>query len=209
MKLFYNNFTREVENTPGVKFRFPDWRDADAVEWVAQMKPGFFDDIAKALKKCGYEEGKTLFGTPYDFRKGPKENSDWFYRMQQLTEHAYQSNGNVGVTYIAHSMGGRMLLQFLQQMPQTWKDKYVKRFISLAVPYGGSIQSIMALSAGYNPFPFIPPFIYVRNYHMKIIQEKFSSLAWLLPSAEFWQPNEILAVIDGKKYAFENINEFF
>lgn len=229
MKLIYDNVTHKAENTPGVEFRFPDWKDAEAVEWVTQKEKGFFDDIVYALAKCGYVEGKTIFGAPYDFRKGPsefqksyfqkivkfcfkfltEENMDWFNRMQKLTEYAYESNNNVGVTYIAHSMGGRMLLQMLQKMPKTWKDKYVKRVISLAVPWGGSTQSIMALSVGYNPFPYIPPFIYVTNSHMKTIQETFSSIAWLIPSEDFWEPTEILAVLDGKNYTLENIDQFF
>lgn len=129
--------------------------------------------------------------------------------MRQLTEYAYENNANVGVTYVAHSMGGRMLLHFLQQMPQTWKDKYVKQAINLAVPWAGSVQSIMAMSAGYNPFPYIPPFIYVTNAHMKTIQETFSSIAWLMPSEHFWEATEILAVLDGKNYTQENLDQFF
>ncbi|XP_055294928.1 phospholipase A2 group XV-like isoform X2 [Sitodiplosis mosellana] len=205
MKLVYDNVTHKAKNTPGVELRFPDWRDADAVKWVTRNEKGFFDDIANALAKCGYSEGKNVFAAPYDFRKGPK-NTDWFDRMQQLTEYAYENNNHVRITYIAHSMGGRMLLYFLQQMPQTWKDKYVKRFIAMSVPWGGSIQSIMAMSIGYNPFP---PFLFPANDHMKTIQETFSSLAWLLPSDDFWAPTEVLAVISGKNYTLENIDEFF
>lgn len=118
----------------------------------------------------------TLFGAPYDFRRGPSknlfffaefsklptknvcysiffsfellltkhldENKDWFIRLKELTEMAYNINENIGITFIAHSMGGRMILHFLQQMPQEWKDKYVKQVITLSVPWGGSIQSI-------------------------------------------------------------------
>lgn len=71
MKLVYNNVTHEAESVPGVEFRFPDWRDAEALEWVTQNRKGFFDDIANALSKCGYVGGKTMFGAPYDFRKAP------------------------------------------------------------------------------------------------------------------------------------------
>lgn len=71
MKLVYDNVMHKAENTPGVEFRFPDWKDTDAVEWLTQKQKGFFDDIAEALTKCGYIKGKTIFGAPYDFRKGP------------------------------------------------------------------------------------------------------------------------------------------
>ena len=74
MKLVYNNVTHKAENTPGVELRFPDWRDAEAVEWVTRNERGFFDDIANALSKRGYLAGKTVFGAPYDFRKGPSKS---------------------------------------------------------------------------------------------------------------------------------------
>lgn len=77
------------------------------------------------------------------------ENKDWFTRVKYLTENAYKNNDDVGVTFIAHSMGGRMLLHFLQQMSQEWKDKYVKQVITLSVPWGGSIQAIQAISVTY------------------------------------------------------------
>lgn len=126
--------------------------------------------------------------------------------MQQLTEHAYKTNGNTPVTFIAHSMAGRMMLYFLQQMPQEWKDVYVKRFIALSVPWAGSVQSIMAMSIGYNPFP---RFFFPTQHDMKTLQQTFSSLAWLMPEDGFWSSAEVLANVGGKNYTVENIDQFF
>lgn len=126
--------------------------------------------------------------------------------MQQLTEHAYKTNDNVAVTFIVHSMGGRMLLCFLQQMPQEWIGVYVKRIIALSVPWAGSVQSIMAMSIGYNPFP---PLFFPTKHDMKTLQQTFSSLAWLMPEDGFWTSTEVLANVGSKNYTVKNIDQFF
>lgn len=101
-------------------------------------------------------------------------------------------------------MGGRMLLYFLQQMPQTWKDQYVKQAICLSVPWAGSVQALVALSIGDNLDSKI-----LERSKMKKVQETYPSIAWLLPSKFFWKSNEILAVINETKYTLENVDQFF
>lgn len=132
------------------------------------------------------------------------ENKDWFKQLRSLTEYAYNLNGNVGITYIIHSMGGKMILYFLQQMPQEWKDQYVKQVITLSVPWGGSVQSLQAISVGYDFGAEL-----VQNERMKAVQETCPSVVWLMPSPMFWKQNEVLATINGKKYTLENIDQFF
>lgn len=132
------------------------------------------------------------------------ENEEWFENLVQLTEYAYNNNEKIGVTFIAHSMGGKMLLHFLQQMPQTWKDKYVKRVISLSVPWGGSVRTIQALSIGYDMGVWILP-----RAEMQELQKTYPSIVWLMPSEKFWQPNEVLVVLNDKKYTVENLDQFF
>ena len=101
-------------------------------------------------------------------------------------------------------MGGRMLLHFLQQMPQNWKDKYVKRAITLAVPWAGSVRPIQAVSVGYDLGVAVFP-----NDKLKEMSRTFPSLAYLMPSAQFWEPNEALVIVGSKSYSVENLDEFF
>lgn len=100
-------------------------------------------------------------------------------------------------------MGGRVLLHFLQQMPQFWKDKYVKRIIAMGVPWGGSVLSMQAASTGHSVLFF------VGNDKMNAIEKTFSSIVWLMPSHRFWKSNEILAVINGNQYTLATLSEFF
>ena len=121
-----------------------------------------------------------------------------------LTEYAYKMNNNTRVTPLVHSMGGRMLLYFLQEMPHRWKDHYVKQVIALSVPWGGSVQALVALSIGDNLNARI-----LSRMKMKQVQETFPSIVWLMPSTFFWKSNEVLAVINGTNYTLTNIDQFF
>lgn len=132
------------------------------------------------------------------------ENVEWFEQLVQLTEYAYLMNDDTAITFIAHSMGGRMLLHFLQQMPQTWKDKYVKRVISISVPWGGSVRSVQALSIGYDMGVWFLP-----RAEMRELQKTYPSIVWLMPSSRFWEPNEVLAILNDIEYTVENIDQFF
>lgn len=204
MKLRYDNIGRRTKNNYGVKIKVPPFGDTEPLEWISQGYMAYFYEITQALVDNGYVRNKSIFGAPYDFRKGPNENEYWFRKLKNLTEHAYEYNDNVGVTYIAHSMGGKMILHFLQQMPQEWKDKYVKRMISLATPWGGTALAVQAASIGYDLGVTTIP-----NKQMKAIQETFPAIAYLMPSKFFWKPYEVLATIGGKNYTVENLEQFF
>lgn len=82
MKLTYNNITRKTSNTPGVETVLPKWGDTDDLEWIDTTPVldrydygDYFSNIAVALANRGYSRGSTLFGAPYDFRKGPSKPS--------------------------------------------------------------------------------------------------------------------------------------
>ena len=137
----------------------------------------YFKEISDFLvNELGYIRNETLFAAPYDFRKAPSRNyffqyfwlkvhaeisslnyyklifldehDKFFADLKVLVEKAYEINGGAQVTIVGHSMGGRMSLIFLQMQTQEWKDKYIKSFISLATPWGGSFKSVKALIYG-------------------------------------------------------------
>ncbi|KAG4066087.1 hypothetical protein HA402_001334 [Bradysia odoriphaga] len=137
MKLSYDNMTRTTRNSPGVKIRVPGWGSVSTMEFVDPTPVinyvdygYYFYYIVAALTANGYDRQKNIYGAPYDFRKGPNENKEWFVNVQRLTEEAYEKNDKQRVTFIGHSMGGLMILQFLQQMTSAWKETYVKQMIS-------------------------------------------------------------------------------
>lgn len=50
--------------------------------------------------------------------------------------------------FIVHSMGGCMVLKFLRDQSQDWKDKYVRAMVSLAGPWGGAIKALKVFTIG-------------------------------------------------------------
>lgn len=124
--------------------------------------------------------------------------------LKELVEKAFTDNGEERITFVTHSMGGKMLLYFLQQKSTEWKDKYIEQMITMSTPWGGSVQSIQAITVGYD---FGSSFI--QNDKMRMVQETCPSVIWLMPSQYFWKPDEILINTKKKNYTISDIEEFF
>lgn len=97
-----------------------------------------------------------------------------------------------------------MALHFLQQMTTEWKDKYIEQIITLSTPWGGSVQSLQAISVGFDFGSSL-----IQNIKMKEVQSSCPSVVWLLPSEYFWKPNEVLVKTKNKNYTVRNMDEFF
>lgn len=82
------------------------------------------------------------------------ENQQWFIDLKYLIESTFFINGNIRITLLAHSMGGPMILLFLQQQSQEWKDKFISKFISLSASWGGSVKSVKVFAVGKFSFLF-------------------------------------------------------
>lgn len=117
---------------------------------------------------------------------------------------AYKTNKRTPVTFIAHSMGGPMLLHFLHLQKQEWKDKHVARMITLNAAWGGTVQSIEAIAEGYNFGSTV-----VKQDQMRAIQRSSPSLHWLTPHAEFWSNDDIFMSTHKKNYTVANYKELF
>lgn len=75
------------------------------------------------------------------------ENEEYFTKLQDLVEEMYDEYQQP-VYLLGHSMGGLYVLYFLNHQPQAWKDKYIRGFISLAVPWGGAVKPLRVLASG-------------------------------------------------------------
>lgn len=82
MRLTYNNLTRKTKGSPGVEYKLPQWGRSEDLEWVDTTPlvdrvdfGAYFYYIAEALVNRGYARGYTLYGAPYDFRKGPSKKN--------------------------------------------------------------------------------------------------------------------------------------
>lgn len=207
MKLLYNNVTRRTKSQEGVDIRVPGWGDPSVVEYLDPSKasPGYyFRDIGNALvDQLGYTRNRSLRGAPYDFRKGPNENQEFFTKLKDLVEETYRMNGQVPVTLLAHSMGGPMSLIFLQRQPQKWKDKYINCLITLAAVWGGSVKALKVFAIGDDLGAYL-----LRQSILKDEQITNPSLGWLLPSKLFWKETEILVQTEQRNYTLAALRDY-
>nr|CAD7586331.1 unnamed protein product [Timema genevievae] len=206
MKLIYNNKTRTTSNPEGVETRIPGFGDTKSVEWLdpTQASAGaYFKDIAAALVNIGYERNVSIRGAPYDFRKAPNENGEYFIQLKVLIEETYTSNNKQPVVLVAHSMGALMSLHFLQLQSQRWKDQYVRALVTLSGPWGGSVKSLKVFAVGDNLGTYV-----LRESTLKDEQITCPSLAWLMPSSLFWRPAEVLVQTDKKNYTVQDFQAY-
>lgn len=77
MKLIYDNITRKTKSPIGVEIKVPAWGRTETIEYIDTTPVlhhylgAYFHFMADDLVNRGYVRGETLFGAPYDFRKGP------------------------------------------------------------------------------------------------------------------------------------------
>ncbi|XP_013187011.1 phospholipase A2 group XV [Amyelois transitella] len=206
-RLEYDNVTRLTKNPPGVEIRVPGWGDPEPVEWIdpSHESPGsYFNSIGDALVKIGYVRNVSIRGAPYDFRKAPNENGEFFVKLKTLVEETYNMNNKSAVTFIVHSMGGSMALHFLRLQPQKWKDQYVRRMVSLSTPWGGSMKAVKVFAIGDNLGSLM-----LRESVMRAQEITCPSLAWLMPSPLLWKPDEVLVQTDKFNYTIGDVHKWF
>ncbi|XP_053606433.1 phospholipase A2 group XV-like [Plodia interpunctella] len=206
-RLEYDNVTRTTRNPPGVEIKVPGWGDPETVEWIdpSHESPGaYFNSIADALVKIGYVRNVSIRGAPYDFRKAPNENGEFFIKLKTLVEEAYTTNNKTAVTLLVHSMGGSMALHFLRLQTQAWKDQYIRRLVSLSTPWGGSMKAVKVFAIGDDLGSLM-----LRESIMRTQEITCPSLAWLMPSPLLWKPNEVLVQTDKYNYTIGDVQKWF
>jgi pimeloyl-ACP methyl ester carboxylesterase len=164
--------------------------------------------LVKSLEDVGYVDGKSLFGAPYDFRYGPGTKSSsvgakYLENLRKLVEEAYTSNGDKQVILVSHSLGGLWVLYFLNQQPLSWRKRYIKHFVAIAAPWGGTVQEMRTFASGYSlGIPLVNPLL-VREE-----QRSSESNLWLLPIPEVFG-NRTLVITEQKHYSASDMPEFF
>ncbi|XP_012055792.1 PREDICTED: group XV phospholipase A2-like [Atta cephalotes] len=208
LKLNYDNVTRTTSNQPGVDIRIPGWGNPFVVEYIdpSRASPGsYFKDIGNMLvNDLGYIRNLSIRGAPYDFRKGPSENEEFFTKLKTLVEETYIMNNNTPVTLLVHSMGGPMTLIMLQRQSQKWKDKYINAFITLSAVWAGSVKAVKVFAIGDDLGAY-----FLRESVLRDEQITSPSLGWLLPSKLLWKDTEILVQSDQKNYTLSNLQQYF
>ncbi|XDV53117.1 hypothetical protein PO909_021700 [Leuciscus waleckii] len=206
MRLLYNRSTHLTEAPPGVDVRVPGFGKTYSLEYLDPSKRSvgmYFFTIVQALVDWGYTRDDDVRGAPYDWRKAPNDNKEYFLRLQQMIEEMANKAGGP-VVLIAHSMGNMYTLYFLNHQPQAWKDRYIKAFVSLGPPWAGVAKTLRVMATGdNNRIPVISP-VKIRTQQRTAV-----STVWLLPYAHSWPKDMVLVSTPNTSYTVQDYQRFF
>jgi pimeloyl-ACP methyl ester carboxylesterase len=126
------------------------------------------------LERCQNSSADTtLFVFAYDWRKSNSENA------QLLAEYIRCIQGihgeDTGVNILAHSMGGLLTREYIRQNPE---DHSIDKVVTVATPWLGSPEAILAIEQGESDFP---PVV--------VTPQVFKALAEFYPGAHQLLPN--------------------
>ncbi|XP_044980220.1 lecithin-cholesterol acyltransferase-like 1 [Hordeum vulgare subsp. vulgare] len=215
MMLYYDRDADDYRNAPGVHTRVSCFGSTSTLRYLdptLKLLTGYMDVLATTLEeKAGYEEGRDLFGAPYDFRYGlaapghPSQvGSAYLERLRLLVETACAANDGRPAILMAHSLGGLYALQFLARASPAWRAAHVKRLVTLSAPWGGSVQEMLTFASGNTlGVPFVDPSL-IRDE-----QRSSESNLWLLPTPKvFGNTTLVVSEYHNRTYSAKNVTQF-
>ncbi|KAM8890932.1 lysosomal phospholipase A and acyltransferase [Spinachia spinachia] len=206
IRLIYNRTTHSSSSPPGVEIRVPGFGQTYSVEYLDPSKRSvgmYFFTLVQAMVQWGYTRDDDVRGAPYDWRKAPNENKEYFLALQKMIEEmAHKAGGPVVI--IAHSMGNMYTLYFLNQQPQAWKDRYIKDFISLGAPWGGVAKTLRVIISGdNNRIPVI------SSLKIRSQQRSAVSTTWLIPNANSWPKDKVFVQTPTTNYTVLDFKQLY
>uniref|UniRef100_A0ACD6A4M8 Uncharacterized protein n=1 Tax=Avena sativa TaxID=4498 RepID=A0ACD6A4M8_AVESA len=214
MMLYYDADADDYRNAPGVQTRVADFGSTSTLRYLdpaLKLLTGYMDTLASTLEKAGYEEGRSLFGAPYDFRYGlaapghPSQvGSAYLDRLRLLVESACAANGGRRAILMAHSLGGLYALQLLARAPAPWRAAHVERLVTLSSPWGGAVEIMRTFASGNTlGVPFVDASL------IRAEQRSSESNLWLLPTPKvFGNTTLVVSERHNRTYSAKNVTQF-
>ncbi|GAV56610.1 LACT domain-containing protein [Cephalotus follicularis] len=213
MTLHYDNDLDDYVNAPGLQTRVPHFGSTHSLLYLdPNLKhiTAYMAPLVQSLEEIGYVNGETLFGAPYDFRYGLAAEghpsyvgSKFLHDLKVLIENASNSNGGKPVILLSHSLGGLFVLHLLNRNPLSWRQKYIKHFVALSAPWGGTVQEMLTFASGYTlEVPLVEPLL-VREE-----QRSSESNLWLMPNAKVFGHRKPLVITPHALYSAADIAQF-
>jgi len=115
---------------------------------------------------------------------------------------------------------GPFALYWLQNQTSEFKEKYIRSMVNIAAPWGGAIKALRLMASGDNIdvkhflshlLTLITPFqVYVVSpIRIRSYQRSAPSTAFVMPSLDFWDKDEVVVVSPIRNYTVNQYKEFF
>ncbi|XP_062021782.1 lecithin-cholesterol acyltransferase-like 1 [Rosa rugosa] len=213
MTLYYDQDKDDYHNAPGVETRVPHFGSIQSLLFLdpnLRKITTYMAPLVESLENIGYVDGKTMFGAPYDFRYGlaPKDHpshvgSKFLKDLKDLVEKASNSNGGKPVILVSHSLGGLFALQLLNRNKPSWRQKFIKHFVALSAPWGGTVDEMLTFASGNTlGVPLVNPLL-VREE-----QRSSESNLWLMPNPRLFRSKKPIVITPDATYSAQNIPQF-
>ncbi|KAL6216714.1 hypothetical protein ACLB2K_009933 [Fragaria x ananassa] len=213
MTLYYDQEKDDYSNAPGVETRVPHFGYSQSLLFLdpnLKKITTYMAPLVESLENIGYVDGKTMFGAPYDFRYGlaPKDHpshvgSKFLKDLKYLVEKASNSNGGKPVILVSHSLGGLFALQLLNRNKPSWRQKFIKHFVALSAPWGGTVDEMLTFASGNTlGVPLVNPLL-VRDE-----QRSSESNLWLMPNPKLFRSEKPIVITPNATYSAHNIPQF-
>ncbi|KAL5074657.1 hypothetical protein RYX36_013641 [Vicia faba] len=213
MTLYYDKQLDDYFNAPGVLTRVPRFGSTYSLMYLdpsLKVVTDYMAPLVESLEHLGYIDGENLFGAPYDFRYGlaapghpSRVGSKFLNDLKNLIEEVGNSNGGKPVILVSHSLGGLYVLELLNRNPSSWRKKFVKHFVALSAPWGGTVDEMFTFASGNSlGVPLVNPLL-VRNE-----QRSSESNLWLLPNPKMFDVDKPLVTTPSRSYSAHDMVDF-
>jgi len=165
-------------------------------------------DFVGATK--GYVPAQTVFGAPYDFTK--ITNSDYmfayYHRLKLMIEYAFETNNGNPVVIVSHSLGCPVTNTFFNlylpsvmssvQAAGIWKDTFVKIWIPVGGPFGGSSKACRAIMRGDGLGMDAICLTECLSWYNEF-QKLISGLVWMTPDSSVFENFKVCEIKKGAR----------
>lgn len=145
---------------------------------------GTYSKLIQSLEAQGYEQNKTLYVFPFDWRKDISLTGPL---LHNLVTSIKNQTGAAKVDIVAHSMGGLVARNYIKDPSQAGN---VRKLVTLGTPYLGSVEFLKAIMYGKRIGPEVlgklQP-LAVQSSEVKDIFQNMTGGFTLLPTEKYYQ----------------------